>query len=76
MAINPMKFIALKSDFEKFKNNHPKFMQFVKVMSQDGLREGTVLECKVINAEGREMQANIKITQDDLELIRKIKEMV
>jgi len=71
--MNPMQLFALKGDFEKFRNNHPKFMQFIKVMSQDGLQEGTVLECKVINADGKEMQANIKITSEDLELFQKLK---
>lgn len=75
MAINPMQLIGLKNDVEKFKNNHPKFMQFIQAMTQSGLQEGTILECKVITPEGREMQANIKITQDDLELIQKIKNM-
>ncbi len=75
MALNPMQLIGLKNDFDKFKNNHPKFLQFVSAMAQSGLQEGTILECKVLTPEGREMQANIKITQDDLELLQKIKEM-
>ncbi len=73
MAINPMQLMGMRSDFEKFRNNHPKFIQFVQAMAQGGLQEGTILECKVINPDGREMQANIKISQDDLELIQKIK---
>lgn len=75
MALNPMQLIGLKKDFDKFRNNHPKFMQFIKAMAQSGLQEGTVLECKVLTPEGREMQANIRITQDDLDLLEKIKEM-
>ena len=75
MALNPMQLIGLKNDFDKFKNNHPKFLQFVSAMAQAGLQEGTILECKVLTPEGREMQANIKITQDDLDLLQKIKDM-
>ena len=50
-------------------------MQFIKAMADSGIQEGTILECKVITPEGKELQTNIKITQDDLELIEKLKEL-
>ena len=75
MALNPMQLIGLKNDIEKFKNNHPRFIQFLKAIAQDGMKEGTVLECKAITPEGKEMQTNIKITQEDLELVQKLKAM-
>lgn len=73
--MNPMNLLSLKAAIEKFQENHPKFMQFISAMTQYGLEEGTVLECKVITPEGKEIQANIKINQDDLELIEKIKDL-
>lgn len=73
--MNPMALLSMKSALDKFQGNHPKFMQFLQVMMQNGLQEGTVLECKVITPEGKEIQANIKITEDDLELIEKLKEL-
>lgn len=73
--MNPMTLLTLKSSFDKFQSNHPKFMQFAQVIMQTGITEGTVLECKVITPEGKEIQANLKITQDDLELFQKLKEM-
>ncbi len=73
--MNPMTLLSMKSAFEKFQRNHPRFMQFLSVMMQNGLQEGTVLECKVITPEGKEIQANIKITEDDLELIEKLKDL-
>ncbi len=73
--MNPMAILSLKGTLDKFQDNHPKFMQFITAMAQYGLQEGTVLECKVITPEGKEIQANIKINQDDLELIEKIKEL-
>ena len=71
--MNPMSILSMKSAMEKFQGNHPKFMQFITAMAQNGLEEGTILECKVLTPEGKEIQANIKINQDDLELIEKIK---
>ena len=70
-----MAILSMKSSLEKFQENHPRFMQFLATMTQNGLEEGTILECKVITPEGKEIQANIKINQDDLELIEKIKEI-
>lgn len=75
MNISPMALLELKNDFDKFKNNHPKFLQFVKAFSKAGIQEGAIMECKVITADGQELQANIKITADDLELLEKIKNL-
>ena len=75
MNMNPMALLALKSDFDKFKNNHPKFLQFAKAFTKAGIQEGTVRECKVITADGREFQTNIRVTADDLELLEKLKNL-
>lgn len=75
MAINPMALMGLRKDLDNFKNNHPKFVQFIQALTQSGIQEGTILECKVITPEGKEMQANIKITQEDLELFQKLKNL-
>ena len=73
MNINPMTLLGLKNDYDKFKDNHPKFLQFVKAFTKAGIQEGTIMECKVITADGQELQSNIKITADDLELLEKLK---
>lgn len=75
MNLNPMAILGLKSDFDRFQNNHPKFIQFVKALTRTGIQEGTVMECKVITADGQEFQTNIRITADDLELIEKLKNL-
>lgn len=75
MNINPMALLGLKNDFDKFKNNHPKFLQFAKALTQAGIQEGTILECKVVTVDGQELQTNIKITADDLELYEKLKNL-
>lgn len=73
--MNPMALLTIKPALDKFQSNHPKFIQFIKAMTQTGIKEGTVLECKVITPEGKEIQANLKISQDDLDLIEKLKEL-
>lgn len=73
--MNPLTLLSLKSSLSKFQENHPRFVQFLKAMSESGLQQGTVLECKVTTPGGKEMTTNIKITQDDLELLEKLKEL-
>ena len=75
MAINPMQLFAIKGCFDKFSAAHPKFIQFIKAVSASGVNEGTILECKVITPDGKEMQSNIKITAEDLELVEKLREI-
>lgn len=70
-----MALLALKASFDKFKNNHPRFVQFAMAIKQMGIKEGTVFECKVITPDGRELQTNFKVTQDDLEMIEQLKEL-
>lgn len=70
-----MALLGLKGDFDKFKDNHPKFLQFAKAFTRAGIQEGTIMECKVITADGQELQTNIKITADDLELFEKLKNL-
>ena len=41
--MNPMALMGLKASFDKFQNNHPRFIQFAQVIAQVGLKEGTVL---------------------------------
>lgn len=73
--MNPFTIMSIKSSLNKFRENHPRFVQFMKVMSEAGMQEGTILECKAIMPDGKEMATNIKITQDDLELLEKLKEL-
>ncbi|MFG6358811.1 MAG: hypothetical protein K1W26_18620 [Acetatifactor sp.] len=70
-----MALLGLKGDFDKFKDNHPKFLQFAKAFTRAGIQEGTIMECKVITADGQELQTNIQITADDLELFEKLKNL-
>ena len=75
MNMNPMALLALKSSFDKFKNKHPRFIQFIQVITQNGIQEGTVFDCKVTLPDGRELQTNFKVTQDDLDLFEQLKNL-
>ena len=70
MALNPMTLMKLKARFSIFRQEHPKVLPFLKAVSQNALREGTVMEVKFTDPEGKEYKSNIRLTQDDLETIR------
>ena len=53
--------------------NHPKFPLFLNAVSQDALREGAVVEITVTTPEGKNYCSNLKLMQEDLELIECLK---
>ena len=71
--MNPMDILQLKSSLNTLKENHPKFLQFLQVVSAKGIKEGTVIEVTVRTPEGENYNSNLRVTKSDLELIRKIK---
>lgn len=75
MGINPMKLLQLKSAWGKFQKNHPKFLQFLKVAGKSALSEGSVIEISVTTSDGRTMNTNLKVTGQDMELVRQIQEI-
>lgn len=74
MAINPMKLLQYKGMWEQFIANHPKLPKFFEVVSKEALETGTVIEISVTTAEGKNYVSNIRLTESDMEFIRKVKE--
>lgn len=72
---NPLKMMQMKSSWDKFQKNHPKFLGFVSAVQSRGIHEGTVLELKVVTPEGEELVTNMKIQPSDIELFHQMKEL-
>ncbi|MCQ2434932.1 MAG: hypothetical protein MJ062_06815 [Oscillospiraceae bacterium] len=70
--MNPMALLKLKGLLNAFRENHPKVIPFFGVAGRY-VKEGTVIELKVKNEEGKDLLCNIKVTQQDIELFREIK---
>ncbi|MGN1168155.1 MAG: hypothetical protein ACI4S2_17205 [Lachnospiraceae bacterium] len=68
-------FQQLKTGMDRFRENHPKFPMFLQAVSQDALKEGSVIEINVTTPEGKNYCSNIKINTDDLSLIETLKNM-
>ena len=59
----------IKSCIDRFRANHPKFPLFINAVSREALMEGTVIEITVTTPEGKNYCSNIKLKQDDMELV-------
>ncbi len=72
---NPAALFQLMNLWNRFQNSHPKFPKFLKAVTQNGIREGSIVEIRVTTAEGESFDSNLKITADDMEMIEQIKNM-
>ena len=65
----------LKSARDRFSNNHPKFSPFIKAVSSDALVEGTIIEINVTTPEGKCYSSNIKLKEDDIEMMQMLQQL-
>lgn len=70
--MNPLKLLQLKSAWDRFKTNHPKFPKFLSAIYKKGMAEGTVIELRVTTPNGEEMTANVKLKSDDIALFQEM----
>lgn len=73
--MNPLKLMQMKSSWDRFQRNHPKFLGFLNAIQRQGIREGMILEFKVTSPEGEELVTNMKVTADDIALFRELQEL-
>lgn len=70
MAINPMALMKMKERMKLFKQDHPKVGPFFKVLHDEALQEGTILELKATTPDGKDYVSNIRLNANDLETLR------
>lgn len=73
--MNPMQLLQIKGMWTEFTSRHPKFPHFLNAVSQNGITEGTIIEIQITTEEGKNFASNLKISKEDMELFRKMKEM-
>ena len=71
---NPSMILQMKSMWERFERNHPKLPRFLQVVG-NYIQEGTILEISATRADGEKVTSNIRLTADDMDLIRTLTEM-
>ena len=73
--MNPMEMLRLKTMLAEFGVRHPKFPGFLK-NAADGLDPGGSLEMTVKNSKGQKMSASIRVTQQDIQLLRELRQLL
>lgn len=65
----------IKSGLDRFRMNHPKFPLFLRAVSQEALREGTLIEINVTTPEGKTYCSNVRLKADDMDFINTMKNL-
>lgn len=72
---NPNMIFQIKNMWERFQRNHPKFPRFLQVVGSECLQAGTVIEISVTKADGENITSNIKLNEEDMELIAAMRDL-
>lgn len=67
---NPAKLMKFRNDWNGFQERHPKFVKFIIAVVQNGVPEGSIIEVKVKTPDGKEMESNMRLTQEDIEFVK------
>lgn len=70
MAMNPKMLFQAKERYNIIKNQHPKLIEFGKVLDENAVEAGTVFEITATTPEGKKYTANIRLTPEDVETFR------
>ena len=73
--MNPMSVVKLRPQLEKFRNDHPGIPQFLHTAS-NGMDAGGTIGLKVTNSAGQKIEANIKLSEDDIKLFNTLRELL
>lgn len=69
--MNPLKMLELQKEWGQFQSRHPKFPLFMQAVSQNALIEGSVVEIKVTTPDGQDYTSNLRLTSEDIDLIKR-----
>ena len=75
MALGIGDAMKLKSAWDEFTKNHPKFPAFLAAAKAKGITEGTIIGIKITGPEGEAIETNIKVQAGDLKLFDTISKM-
>lgn len=70
--VNPATLLTFKKKWEEFSQRHSGFSQFIQAAASGGLGEGNILDVKITMPDGRTLQSNMKITAEDVEMIKSL----
>ncbi len=71
--INPATIMKLMNAKNKFQKNHPKFVAFFSMIFSRNISEGTIIEITVTRPGEQPITSNMKVQNEDLELLEELK---
>jgi hypothetical protein len=74
--LNPLKLLQLKAAWEQLQARHPKFLAFLNILANDGIAQDSILEITVTDAQGKSINSNLKITPEDILLLKNLRELL
>ena len=72
--MNPMTMMKISGMVKEFQGRHTKVFPFFRDTA-NSIGIDSIIEMKITTAEGKVLQTNMKVTQEDLELIAQLKQM-
>ncbi len=73
--MNPIALMQLKPMFDRFRERHPKFIQFFGYAGKS-ISEGSLIEVSIVDPEGKKIVTNIRVDADDIALFQQLQGMV
>ena len=70
--VNPAMLLTLKKKWEEFSVRHPKFVSFIQALKGRGVTEGSIIDITVTMPDGEKFQSNLKLSAEDIEMIRSL----
>ena len=65
----------LKKTWGTFSKNHPGVAGFFGQVGRRGIGEGAVLDMKISYPDGTHLETNMRVNQEDLELVQMLREL-
>lgn len=60
----------IQKRLDMFNNDHPKMLPFLKMLKGNAVKEGTIIEIRATDPDGKEYVSNIRLTANDVETIK------
>lgn len=73
--VNPAALLTFKKKIEDFGMRHPRFVSFIQALKGQEMPVGSVIDITVTMPTGETYQSNIKLTEEDIEMLRTIASM-
>lgn len=73
---NPKIIFELQNKWTQFTNRHPKFPMFLRAIGNAELKPGTIIEVKYITSNGQEISSNVKLGEEDVEMLKDVASMM